>query len=281
MTIRLLRTANKLTGVTMVVSSREPKSKVLNNPLGMTAIDYTNYVRNGIMWTYYNNNVVHSQTASDIEIQEALSKMNAYHIRNQELRNTYGLVEDQIPPVDVLLKYMANPLAMDEYDYIDYCIAKWVYANEANFAGITQEVKDTAHLKAVSLREKYGIEGELQDFYYLIKYVSYNKDIVPHILYAIHTEDLVKLYNLKVKITDPNTDPLDIPSLQAEKIALGNKYYITEWQNAEMTHELIEPHLPQDTSEYVERTILSINISLNYLQGKLQGVKSELVEGDL
>jgi hypothetical protein len=278
--ITLNRDGSKLAGVTITVVAREPSNNMVSNPLGITADDYIKFVRNGIMWTYLNNTVVHSDSSTDLEKQDAAIRMSQLHVSNDEIRNRYGLKDAQIPKVEELLKYMPNPLAMDDIDYIDYCTAKWIWLNGVNFPGITQSIKDEAHSKAVTLRNKYGIVGETQDFYYLIKYTSYNKDITPIINYPLHPDDLVALYNLKKKITDPATDPSEIQGLQDEKLAVGNKYYIAGWQNSEMTWELLEPHLPKDTTEYTERTILKINISLNYNQGKLEGVKSEIVEGD-
>ena len=287
--INLIRESGKLTTVKMTVVKTEPISEVQMNPYNMSGSDFITYVRNKRKWRHYANIAADLGNPQEV-IDHAQQQMLAIDLENTQLRNIYGIPMESDLPYENLVKYLRNPLAMDDYDFISYMWNARAWLGE--YPGIPQEIKDKAHEENVLLREKYFISQEEYEMYTYAEL----KEYLPYPP-GFHSDDFVtyvankKEYAENLKQLETETDPVVRAILEdrnaailAHNQSLYDKYYtnpsytLSGWDDS--LENLIE-HLPKDDSILDEKVLLKIIISLIYNnEGMLSGVKSVTEQGE-
>lgn len=269
--INLIRENNKLTNVKISIVVREPVSEGVPNPYGMGGSDFIEYVKNKKVWQYYKL-ILDDESSTPEDKDYAQTRIYWLANRNQELRNMYGIPLERDMSYEELMEFMLNPLGMEVFDFIKYCLNGRIWFSET----ATQEEKDDAHQANVNLRAKYFISEEDAGAF---KYDEL-KDYLPNPL-GMHSNDFITYVENRQEIAglDP-TDPIQqaqIDQIQSENDALLAKYYITD----DYSLGQLESYLTQNDTNYQENVLLKILISLIYdKDGKLEGVKSETQEGD-
>jgi hypothetical protein len=266
--ISLLRQNNKLAFVKTAIILREKAIEKIANPYGMSGGDFIEYVRNKRIWLA-NKAVYEDANKTESERNIAYLKMTYLETRNQELRNLYGITVD-VYYTD-LLKYLPNPLGMSVYDFIEYM----KNARCWNSATATEAQKTEAHDANVALRAKYGI---LEEDAWAFTYDELKVFLLNPL--GMHEDDYTDyVANRQKYITlDPNnTEDLgEINRINVDNQALLDRYYTTDTY----TLEELSGYLEANTTNYEEKVLFRILVSLNYNQsGKLVGVKSETMAG--
>lgn len=269
--INLLRQDNKLAYVKTSVILLEKSTEKIQNPYSMSGGDFVEYVRNKKVWMYYKN-ISEDESKSQQERDNARTKMEYLNVRNQELRNLYGIPDSADMPYEDLVKYIPNPLGMEMYDFIEYVKNIRCYMSP----NATQEQKDKAHEDNVALRIKYVIPEEDSGAFPYEELVQY----LPNPL-GMHHDDFVAYVKNRQEYLelDPSNPEHadDILRIEIENKNLLEKYFT---EDTYLLGEL-EEYLERNTAVYEERVLLQIVISLTYNKdGKLERVKSEVLEGD-
>ena len=267
----LVRQGGKLINVKMSIIVREPKFEKIDNPLAMGGDDFAEYVRNKRLYGYFDS-IYNDPTSTPEEKELATQKKDYLSVRNQEIRNVYGITMEADLSLDELMSYMNNPLGMNAYDYVEYCRN----ARAWSFPDATQEQRDDAHESSVSLREKYGIlEDEAGAFP-----LSFLAEFLKNPL-GMHAGD----YNeyVKTRQTIDSLDPSDIVqanqirALEESNKAVADSYFIEDTFSTAQ----LEAYLGLNDTSYFDKTLFRILISLFYSsEGKLEKVKSETLGGD-
>jgi len=263
--IELVRQSGKLSLVRVNLLSKEEMKDEVSNPFGMMKIDFFEYVRNKYLWERYNE-IYTDDSQPQEKRDKAKQRMDELHARNGELRNKYGVKEENDLSYEELKGLVPNIMCMDEYDFIEYCRnMRWWFATDS------QEEKDEAHQRNVELRQKYNIAEEDAAMFKLEDV----KDDLPNPL-GMHTEDFKTYVENREKIEEAVEITDEIQALMEINQKLLQEYYIEDTY----TLDELKQYLVSE-SEDNEVLLLQIEISLSYnKEGKLENVESKTVVGN-
>jgi hypothetical protein len=186
-----------------------------------------------------------------------MQKREEADIENQNLRSLYGVLTDAYT-YDMLVQFLPNPLGMPESDFITYVLNKKIYKLYSEGYDIPNEVLAEATEQNALLRVNYLIQEDIFSYDMI-------KEYLPNPL-GMSTEDFIAYYTLKENnLTEEDTE--------SEQV-FRDKYYISD--DEDLTAEEMREYVNQSLIDQDGRLLFKIQVSLHYLQGKLNSVSSNL-----
>ena len=254
--IELNRAGGKLSEVIISVFIKEDTMYDIQNPFNMPANVFLKYMFNKYSIEYYTE-IITNQDSTEEEKMEAMQKREVADIENQNLRSLYGVLTDGYT-YDMLVQFLPNPLGMVEKDFITYVLNKKIYKLYSEGHDIPNEVLAEATEQNALLCVNYLIQEDI---------FSYDKikEYLPNPL-GMSTEDFIAYYTLKENnLTEEDTE--------SEQV-FRDKYYISD--DEDLTAEEMREYVNQSLIDQDGRLLFKIQVSLHYLQGKLNSVSSNL-----
>lgn len=189
--ITLFRTGEQLSKVTTDVYSLKPIDVGKTNPFGMSESDYLTYVRYKMQEKYLAY-IINNSSSTELEKSDATEELIIVREKMYQIKSMYNIFTESMS-LEELLLFCDNPTTMSEEDFISYMWDKWIYTTTD--PDVTQELKDTAHAHAESLREKYHILSNT-DMYPYTFYMNYIYTPTP-----MSYQDFVDLVNILYNMT--------------------------------------------------------------------------------
>lgn len=258
--VELNRAGGKLSEVVISVFIKEDTMYDIQNPFNMPANVFLKYMFNKYSIKYHTE-IITNQDSTEEEKMEAMQKREVADIENQNLRSLYGVLTDGYT-YDMLVQFLPNPLGMVEEDFIAYVLSKKIYKLYSEGYDIPNEVLAEATEQNALLRVNYLIQEDIFSYDMI-------KEYLPNPL-GMNTEDFLAYYTLK----ESNLTGEDLESTAEAEQVFRDKYYILDEED--LTVEQMQEYVTQSLLDQDGRLLFKIQVSLHYLQGKLNSVKSSL-----
>lgn len=258
--IELNRAGGKLSEIIISVFIKEDTMYDIQNPFNMPANVFSKYMFNKYSIEYYTEVITNPDSTGE-EISEAMQKREEADIENQNLRSLYGVLTDAYT-YDMLVQFLPNPLGMPESDFITYVLNKKIFKLYSEGLDIPEQVRTSAMEQNAELRNNYLIKNDIFSYDMI-------KEYLPNPL-GMSTEDFIAYYRIKENNLTVEDPELILESEQPYR----DKYYISDEED--ITVEEMAEYVNQALKAQDGRLLFKIQVSLNYLQGKLNSVSSSL-----
>lgn len=259
--IELQRAGGRLSEVIISVFIKEDTMYDIQNPFNMPANVFLKYMFNKFAIDYYSE-IISDPSSTPEEKAEALQKREEADIENQNLRSLYGVLTDAYT-YSMLVQFLPNPLGMVEADFVRYVLNKKIYKLYGEGHDIPEPVVTAAMEENNQLRNNYLIGEDIYSYEMLKEYLANPL--------GMSTEDFIEYYRIK-----ENNLTVEDPELILEsELPYRQKYYISEEED--LTFEEMSEYANQILTKQEGRLLLKIQVSLNYVRGKLDSVRSELI----